>query len=459
MCGIGEAAGHNHALNDVSVRRTAGLTTVQPSDLLDYARHVVALPELRTGHVGFVGYGNTRPGDRVLLAVDTQYDPDVVDVLATALRERGALVDVLTLEYGPDREFSYLDEVEVSLRRGPWEEKPRRWEGVPWVEKLAEREGYNLLIHGKGGPVPKTPFRYVELPWLGKEHFTRGCTTYPRDVLSLVNQKTWDVIWNRGRGGKVHLTDPEGTDLTYSLHEEYFDGSHYAWVPEPTFVYGHLMGHPTPPLPAGADAEGVAAGTTSHFARAFPNIRVTLDGGQVVKVDGGGQYGAAWAELLDESRKTQYLHFPRPGLFYLWEVAIGTHPKVIRPSTIGYHSSGGFEWERRRSGVIHLGFGTLWRHEQEAWAAERGILYGHLHIHLLFPTYEVIDRQGGVHRIIDRGRLVAMDDPEVRELASKFGDPDELLRENWIPSVPGITAAGDYAAYAADPARFIYGSG
>lgn len=455
MCGIGEEHGHESPGPAVSVGER--LTTVQPADLLTYARHVVALPEMRTGHVGFVGYGDTKPGDRVLLAVDTQYDRDVVEALATALRERGAHVDVLRLDYGPDRPFDYLDELRASMRRAPWDANPRRWEGVPWVEQLAEREGYNLLIHGKGGPVPKTPYRYVELPWLGKEHFTPGATMFPQDVLALANQKTWDVIWKLGRGGKVHLTDPEGTDLTYSLHEDYYDGSHYAWVPEPRFVYGHLMGHPTPPLPAGADATGVAAGTTSHFSRAFPRIQVQLDGGQVVGVEGGGEYGKAWTELLDESRRTQYPFFPRPGLFYLWEVAIGTHPKITRPSTIALHSSGGFEWERRRSGVIHLGFGTLWRHEQEAWAGERGLLYGHLHIHLLLATYDVIDPDGGVHRLIDRGRLVALDDPEVRELAARHGDPDELLREDWIPNIPGLTTAGQYERYAADPAPFIYG--
>ena len=51
--------------------------------------------------------------------------------------------------------------------------------------------------------------------------------------------------------------------------------------------------------------------------------------------------------------------FRARGLFYLWEVAIGTNPKIMRPSGIERHSSGGFEWERRRSGVIHMGFGTL----------------------------------------------------------------------------------------------------
>jgi len=119
-------------------------------------------------------------------------------------------------------------------------------------------------------------------------------------------------------------------------------------------------------------------------------------------------------------------------------------------------SSGGFEWERRRSGVIHMGFGTRWRGPEEVWAGERGLVYGHLHVHLLFPTYEVTSRQGRKTKVIDNGRLVALDDPEVRKLAAKYGDPDDLLSEDWIPKIPGINAPGSYDEYARDPLPHIY---
>jgi hypothetical protein len=432
-----------------------GLRVADLDALLERARYVCSLPELRNSHVGFVGYGQTKRGDRVLLAVDTHYDPDIVQAVATALRERGAHVDVLTVDAGPDRPFDYLDEIRVTMRRRPWAEEPRRWEGLPWVEALAEREGYDLLIHGKGGPTPPTPYRYAQFPWMQRDHFTQGVVIYPQELLAAINQKTWDVIWQKGRGGRIHLTDPEGTDLTYGLHEDYYDGTHYGWEPQPRRVYGHLMAHPTPPLPH-ADATGVVMGTTSHFSRAFRPIRLILDGGQVQSIEGGDAYGDAWRALLEESRHTQYPCFPRPGLFYLWEAAIGGHPKIQRPHNIEYLSSGGFEWERRRSGIIHLGFGTLWRSSDEAWAAERGLLYGHLHVHLLFPTLDVISPNGEVTRIIERGRPTAMDDPEVRAIAARYGDPDELLREAWQAPIPGISVAGRYEDYARDPAAWIY---
>jgi hypothetical protein len=199
-------------------------------------------------------------------------------------------------------------------------------------------------------------------------------------------------------------------------------------------------------------------GTTSHYTRAFPSVKVRLERGQITHIEGGAAYGDAWGEYIDEAKGIQYPCFPRPGLFYIWEVAIGTNPKIARPSGIEYLSSGGFEWERRRSGVIHLGFGTRWRGPEEVWAGERGLVYGHLHIHLLFPTFAVTSKDGETRNIIENGRLTALDDQEVRDLASQYGDPDQLLSEDWIPQIPGVTLPGRYSDYAADPTPWIYGS-
>jgi len=49
---------------------------------------------------------------------------------------------------------------------------------------------------------------------------------------------------------------------------------------------------------------------------------------------------------------------------------------------------------------------------------------------LYHATYGVDGR-----RIVEKGHLLALDDPEVRAIAAKYGDPDELLREDWIPEV------------------------
>jgi hypothetical protein len=57
--------------------------------------------------------------------------------------------------------------------------------------------------------------------------------------------------------------------------------------------------------------------------------------------------------------------------------------------------------------------------------------------------------------LLDKGRMTSLDDAEVRALASRYGDPDYLLAEDWVPEVPGINAPGDYMKdYAPNPGRY-----
>jgi len=277
MCDVGDDGGRRVSAAPPGARR-GKVETVEMSALLPIARALAGWPERRTSHVGFVGYGNTTVGNKVLIAVDREYDPAVPQAIAEALREKGARVDILCVDLGdPDKKFDYLDEVRVTMRREPWEKNPRRWEGIPFVEDFAVRRGYDLLIHGKGGPVPKTEHRYEQIPWLQSEHFASPSTTYPLELHQLINQKTWEIIWEKGRGGRARLTDPEGTDISWTYWDEYYDGSRYGFSSTPR--EGHLHSHPVTPLITKENAGGVVAGTTSHFARAFPRIQVELEAG------------------------------------------------------------------------------------------------------------------------------------------------------------------------------------
>lgn len=423
-------------------------------DVLEVARAIARSDEVRRTAAGFVGYGATKPGDRVLIGVDTQTDPDITAAISTALREMGASVDVVVTQAEPDREFADLDEMRVAMRREPWVNDPRRWEGTPWVEDLAKTRGYDLLIHGKGGAIPKVSHRYEGFPWVVKDHFERGANLFPRELHKLINEKTWSRI-TANPGGRIVLTDPEGTRITLTILEKPLNdtGRHdYGMTPK----WGHLMAHPPTPIEPEDDSTGVIAGTLNHFSRPFPRIEVDIQNDRMTGIRGGGAYGAEWRRLEDETKDTQYPCFPAPGLFWLWELAIGTNPKIVRPANIDKLSSGGFEWERRRAGIIHCGIGTRWRSSEEVWAGERGLLYGHLHVHLMAPTL-VVETKAGEVKVIERGRLSAYDDPEVRDLAARFGDPDQLLSDDWIPQIPGITVAGSYEEYAKDPARWVYG--
>jgi hypothetical protein len=58
-------------------------------------------------------------------------------------------------------------------------------------------------------------------------------------------------------------------------------------------------------------------------------------------------------------------------------------------------------------------------------------LYKHRDVELFWPTL-VVNKT----TIIDKGHLLILDDPKVRKEAEKYGDPDELLTEDWIPEIP-----------------------
>jgi hypothetical protein len=55
---------------------------------------------------------------------------------------------------------------------------------------------------------------------------------------------------------------------------------------------------------------------------------------------------------------------------------------------------------------------------------------------LLAPTYQLKTNSGETIKVIENGRLTALDDPEVRDLARRYGDPDDLLRYDWEPKYP-----------------------
>ena len=79
------------------------------------------------------------------------------------------------------------------------------------------------------------------------------------------------------------------------------------------------------------------------------------------------------------------------------------------------------------------------------------------HTHTYFSDYHVHLRHADRWvTLIEKGRLKSLDNPEVRALASRYGNPDQLLTEDWRPEIPGINAPGDYlTGYAADPWRTV----
>ena len=71
--------------------KRVGLRSADLSELMPFARQLANARENRDSHIGFVGYNKTVPGNKVLIAVDREYDQAVPNAVAAALQgERSA---------------------------------------------------------------------------------------------------------------------------------------------------------------------------------------------------------------------------------------------------------------------------------------------------------------------------------------------------------------------------------
>jgi len=331
----------------------------------------------------------------------------------------------------------------------------------------------------------------LEDKYMGRCSFTNrwevmsDVPAFPSDVFHLVEKKTLTPIADVD---EVHIIDPEGTDISWKVPAEMAQ----RWT-KGAYWRGHLLMYPDcatgqypydfdrypahgkewiPRSPTAA-ATGIISGTNGSGGF-WPRMEVHFKDGYITSVTGGGLYGDVIREFLKypQINEITYPNYDRAGYWHLWEVALGTNPKYFRNPTDFY--GGGtagiycLTYERYRSGVFHWGLGNELASDPgsrgtpvkwDRFAADHGLPSGHdFHIQNYFVTYSVRLRSTGKWlTLVDRGHLTALDDPEVRALASKYGDPQRILSEDWIPEIPGINAPGSYEEYAKDPWKYANG--
>jgi len=421
-------------------------------DLLDIARAVVRRPS--RGASLYPGYG-IKPGQRALIVVDSSHDRLVVEAIEMAIREAGGKPDVFYIDYESfyppmkpadgTAETEYFTFLADNVMRSKI-----------FVAQMVNAVGeYDIIIHGSGGADPEVDVLWEKLPWQTVDAFLTGTVEFPPDLAEAIDLKLWEMLL---KARKVRITDPEGTDISWTVQEG--DQEKAMERSNSDVVYrGHIMSHPPLDLKHALDVKGVIAGTSNH-AGVFPRIKVYIENNEITEIEAGGAYGENWKSILNKYKDIQWPGSPGPGMGWLYEVAIGTNPKAARPANVMHESRRIWSWERARTGIIHWGIGVvggaLPGGRVQQWAAQRNLPDGHFHIHTYFTTFEIETEDGEKIKVIDKGHLTALDDPEIRKLAAQYGDPDELLQEAWIPAVPGINVEGDYFRdYANNPAPWI----
>ncbi len=299
---------------------------------------------------------------------------------------------------------------------------------------------------------------------------------FPSDVWRLIETKTIESLAYVDR---IEASDPEGMVLGANVEtpvaEQWAKGVYqqghlymypnqssgrwpYSLVDYPAFATQYLA-------PVQVEARGVIASTNNHIAT-HPRMEIELDGGKIKEVRGGGYYGEIMRLVLNYPGM-QTLTWPlyqKPGYWWLYEAGTATNPKYFKhPDELleGRNTS-----ERNVGGVIHWSFGTEAQHGPEEagkvtplrqeFGKQNNVPLEHCcHNHTLMVTYQVRVRDLDQWvTLIEHGHLEALNDLYVRALASRYGNPDDILKQDYVPPLPGINAPGNYNDYARDPGAY-----
>jgi hypothetical protein len=447
--------------------------------LQDRTGDIEELMPLARAHVrrryGRSALGDVRPGDELLIVTFPHQHELVFEALRRALLELGvAKVDRIDVtDLGMEvREYSAADGWREITDRLP----PMIEEGVEFnvaaaaLKKfLDDRPGFTGVYAGEAGRShwKRAAGKRIRNNWVYStyEDFISRANGVPDEIWRTVDLMVVDAFRN---ASEVRITSPEGTDIGWKVSE-----AQASLWPKGAYISGHILGSTIQGIRFGHPAEtflrearelmptlnGVIGGTSNHTGY-YPHIQITIEGGMISKIDGGGRYGDLWREVVERYRDVRYPGFPYQGWAYFNDASIGTNPKSYRQieTLWKYNDSWTNLPERAQAGVIHFGFGAEhWDQTFLDYARRNKLPTMHFpHVHNVFATYRIRRRDTGEwFTLIDKGRITALDHPRVVRLASSLGGTGHL-EYDWIPALPGINFPGDYQRdYAHDPVAWI----
>jgi hypothetical protein len=449
---------------------------------------LAAAAEAAVARVGGRGaLGPLEKGAKVLIVSADDQDGETLAVIEEAMRGVGVVsvrhvtwssIGLPTGDYSAADGWRELSEerLESVIRSG------ERVEQDALKRLLAKDDDYTHIYAGDAGEghyklAIGDRFR-ANWMYRKREDLLARYTNFPVEIQRLLERK---LVQSFSRAGEVRITDPEGTDIGWNVTAEeaklWTQGSWIPWHIIGTTIEAVRLAQVRPSFggskidsirrfaPIAArhypGINGVVSGTVNHTGF-YPRMTVRVEAGRVASIEGGGEYGDRFKEIVERFSDVQYPGYPAPGYHFLNDATIGSNPKTFRSIESLWNTA--IPWigggnERYRAGVIHFGFGA--EHDDPEFikfGREHKAPVKHMpHIHSYFPTYEIKDRETGEwFKVVERGRLTVLEDPAVRRLAALIANPDELLAYDWVPAIPGINHPGDYARdYAPDPVAWI----
>lgn len=364
-----------------------------------------------------------RPGESVLLISDRSVDEMVREAFVQAARNAGGEVHEIVLQGDPALTDGF--EIARQMRFRIWYPE-WIWKAAADVDVLLEMTNLAGSHQRMARPSLPARTRSVDVPFSRREQLAdpRARGNYPEEILTTIAKVLWRQMWG---AQQIELKDGEGTDLRWSLDSA-------AWEEMKDYDPTRNSTHITQPPPFRAHSpnmQGWLAGSATHSGP-LPPLRLRVQDGRVVEVQGGAHVGEYLRKMFVEYKAIQYPGFPGPGSNWVEEAAVGTHPghsRVPGAETFGWSAEMSSWVGAARAGVFHFAVGTSHSGRNYPFARQHNLEIQHWDMEQYTPTLVMDERT-----IIRQGHLLALDDPEVRRVASRYGDPDELLRVTWSPN-------------------------
>lgn len=350
-----------------------------------------------------INWVKVKKGENVLLLADSLADESIVEQTATVVRGQGANIVVCWIEYNPIQTMGGGKIIEAALAGT---DKMLRFTFATSHDRgtvKACRE-HGLRIYGVCNPT--------------EEFFASEAARFPVELMLEIARESVQ----RSRAGKrIHITDRKGTDLTAEGRPENwsceirpwgFKGDYRTWVYDTDIPGNYPMTFPgsiTGLIPPD-NANGVAYfDAFSSIGVCEETLKFTFKDNRFISVEGG-----------KEADRFNSTYTGIPNINALVEIMFGLHPK-----TRNLLDQKPFPNEaERHAGNLHLGVGNRPLMSMKPWKEKSAKEY-HLDGFILKPTITINDEV-----LIEDGRLTIFDDPRIREIASKYGNPDKLLAQN-----------------------------
>lgn len=348
---------------------------------------------------------NVREGENVAIVCDSLSDPLVIEAFKSAVVEKNAIPTICVT---PPLLHPGANPSDVTMAA---------------MEKADAIFGCTTLSLAHGTAVMRARMnngaRYATVCTLTAAELASEGAQFPPELI--------DAIYNsfHKKDGKpiqrktVRVTDEKGTDVVTDLAGEpgkgYGDSDREGGKYSPGVPPGGRTGFP---LGTCGFQPGGSKGTSNGVVyfdlimgwpeRLKEPVKYVIEDNWVVGIEGGE--AAEWIKNMIGDDKKNSTFFE--------EIMFGLNPKAWIWSSIPRGHKGLME---RHAGILHMGMGApagRYFHGEVIRSKYHndGVLFK--------PTVYMNDV-----KIVDAGHLLALDDPEVKKVAAKYGDPEKILFE------------------------------